>query len=558
MQALRNALELVRTRLAGLPASAKLLAASLVVILALGLFLVAQWSANQSTVPLAVTPAAYDEAKQFLAARGVRYEERDGQILVPAERHGELLAGFAEQGGAGDGGIDFTRLVELDSPFETTRQSETKKLIALQNVLARTISGFRNVKSATVLISPRPATPLGASRHVQTASVNVTMRSGALTQDQVDAIASMVAGTQAGLKPEAVAVTDGMQVHRTTFGKAGARGENLEQSLRIADAVQARIATLLASIEGVRIAVNPQVVTTERTRTTTEYKDGISVPLSESVSSSEMKGAAQGREPGAVPNTGLSIVSTSGGGSQTSTERSDLRFRSEIPGTRETEIDPTGYATKIDVSVAVPWNYFVRVWGLKNPAPEGGEAKAPDEAAVAAIRDEELARIKRLIEPLAATDAYDGAKKGVVEVSWFYDFAAPPAQASIAGGLGELVLGDGGSGGGTGGLGGLVKPIGLGVLAIVSLFFMFNIARKASERETLPTAEELAGVPPKLEGDDAEIVGEADEAAPALEGVELDDDSLRRARMLEQLNEMASREPSELAGILRRWMRAAT
>ena len=103
-----------------------------------------------------------------------------------------------------------------------------------------------------------------------------------------------------------------------------------------------------------------------------------------------------------------------------------------------------------------------------------------------------------------------------------------------------------------------MKPIGLGVLAIVSLFFMFNIARKASERETLPTAEELAGVPPKLEGDDAEIVGEADEAAPALEGVELDDDSLRRARMLEQLNEMASREPSELAGILRRWMRAAT
>ena len=32
---------------------------------------------------------------------------------------------------------------------------------------------------------------------------------------------------------------------------------------------------------------------------------------------------------------------------------------------------------------------------------------------------------------------------------------------------------------------------------------------------------------------------------------------LRRAQMLEQLNEMASREPAELSGILRRWMRAA-
>ena len=55
---------------------------------------------------------------------------------------------------------------------------------------------------------------------------------------------------------------------------------------------------------------------------------------------------------------------------------------------------------------------------------------------------------------------------------------------------------------------------------------------------------------------DAEIVGEADEATPALEGMELDDDSLRRAQMLEQLNEMASREPAELSGILRRWMRS--
>jgi flagellar biosynthesis/type III secretory pathway M-ring protein FliF/YscJ len=554
VQALRNTLELVRKRLAGLPASAKLLAGSLVVIVALALFLVAQWSATTTTVPLAVMPAAYDEARQFLAARGVKYEEKDGQILVPAERHGELLAQFAEQGPGSEGGIDFTKLVELDSPFETTRQSETKKLIALQNVLARTIGGFRNVKSATVLISPRPATPLGASRFVQTASVHVTMRTGALTQEQVDSIATMVAGTQAGLKPESVSITDGMQAYRTTFGKAGATGENLEQSLKIAEAVQARIGTILATIEGVRIAVNAQAVTTERTRTTTEFRDGISVPLSESSSSSEMKGAPQSREPGTVPNTGLALVSTSGGAAQTTTERIDNKFRSEIPGTRETEIDPTGYATKIDVGVAVPWSYFVRVWQLRNPAGEGEEAKAPDEAALASVRDEEIARIRKLVEPLASTDAVEGAKKGVVEVSWFYDFTEAPRQASMAAGLGEIVLG-----GGEGGSGGsaLIKPIGLGILAIVSLFFMFNIARKASVREELPTPEELAGVPPKLESDDAELVGEADEATPALEGMELDDDSLRRAQMLEQLNEMASRDPAELSGILRRWMRTA-
>jgi flagellar biosynthesis/type III secretory pathway M-ring protein FliF/YscJ len=559
VQALRNTLELVRARLTGLPATAKLLAGSLLVIVALGLFLIAQWSATVTSVPFAVTAAAYDEAKTFLANRGVAYEEINGRLLVPAERHAELLAGFAEQGGGEGAGIDFEGMIGLDSPFDTTRQSETKKLIALQNVLARTIGGFRNVKSATVFISPKPATPLGASRHVQTASVHVTMRAGGLTQEQVDSIAAMIAGTQAGLKPEIVAVTDGLQNYRTTFGRAGAGGENLEQSLKIADAVQSRIATLLAAIEGVRIAVNPQVVTVERKRTKTEFRDGISVPISEQSQTSEMKGASQAREPGTVPNTGMQVMSSAGGGSQSTTERSENRYLSQIPGTQETELDPTGYATKIDVGVAIPWSYFVKVWKLRNPAQDGAEAKEPDEATLAPIRTEEIARITKLIEPLVATDAVEDAKPGTVAISWFYDFADETPAPSIAANIGDIVLGGGGGGGGGGGFsvsgGGLIKPIGLGVLAIVSLFFMFNIAKKASVREQLPSAEELAGVPPMLESDGGDIIGEADEATPALEGMELDDDSLRRQQMLDQLNELASRDPEELSGILRRWMR---
>lgn len=559
MQALRNSIELVRSRLSGLTPTAKLLIGSLMVILALGLFLVAQWSATVSTVPFSVTAAAYEQARTFLANRGVTFTEENGRLMVPAERHAELLAGFAEQGGGSEAGIDFERMIGLDSPFDTTRQSETKKLVALQNVLARTIGGFRNVKTATVFISPKPATPLGASRAVQTASVHVVMRAGGLTQEQVDAIAAMVAGTQAGLKPENVAVTDGAQRYKTTFGRAGAAGENLEQSLKIADAVQARIASLLASIEGVRIAVNPQVVTVERKRTKTEFRDGISVPVSESTQTTEMKGASQPREPGTVPNTGMQVMSSASGGSQSTSEKAENRYLSQIPGTQETEIDPTGYATKIDVGVAVPWSYFVKVWKMRNPATDGAEAKAPDQAAIASVRDEEVARIKKLVEPLVSTDAFEDAKKGLIEVSWFYDFTEETPAPSIAANLGEIVLGGGGGGGGGAGVsfggGGLIKPIGLGLLAVVSLFFMFNIAKKASVREQLPSAEELAGVPPMLESDGGDIIGEADEATPALEGMELDDDSLRRQQMLDQLNELAGRDPEELSGILRRWMR---
>jgi len=549
VQAIRNALELIRTRMGGLPASAKLLAGSLVIILVLGLFLVAQWSAKADTVAFAVQPAAFDEARTFLASRNVEFEEKNGRLYVPASEHQSLIAGYVEAGGSSS--VDWNELVPND-PFATDAERKQRHLFAVQTVLAKVIGGFRNVKTATVLIAPKPATALGVSRNAQTASVVVGMRAGGLAQEQVDAIAAMVAGTQAGMKPEHVSVTDGAQAYRTSFGKGAATGENLERSLQVADAVRGRIGEVLAWVPGVRISVNAQVVTTERTSTTTEFKEGVVAPVSEVSSTSETKGATQSREAGVVPNTGLALGGGGSGGSQSAVERSENKYRAEIPATRRTEIDPTGYATKIDASIAVPMSYFVGVWRMQNPPADGEAEKRPDMAAVEALREGELARIREFVEPLIATDAVEGSKKGEVKVTWFPDAIEAPVQASMAAGLGELVLGGGGgAGGGTG----LIKPIGLGVLAVVSLLFMFNIARKASERESLPTAEELAGVPPKLESDDAEIVGEADEATPALEGMELDDDSLRRAQMLEQLNELAQRDPTEIAGILRRWMR---
>jgi len=86
---------------------------------------------------------------------------------------------------------------------------------------------------------------------------------------------------------------------------------------------------------------------------------------------------------------------------------------------------------------------------------------------------------------------------------------------------------------------------------------MLMMVRKSAQKPELPSASELAGVPPTLELDEADLVGEADESAPALEGMELDDDSLRREQMLTQLNELVKREPLEAAGLLRRWMRSS-
>lgn len=550
MQWLREQLDTIGRRLGTLDSTAKLLVGSLVVILALGLFLVAQYSGTRDYIPLAVTSAAKSDAERFLSERGIDFMIEGERIMVPTERHGSIISQMSEQGIGGSEAIDFNALIAQDNPFETLRQSEQKKLVALQNVLARTIAGFKGVRNATVFIAPRPPQGLGTTSVPQSASVHVTMRGGTLSQDQVDAIAALVSGTQSGLKAEHVRITDGQSERRPRAGRERLASENLEQQTRIADAVRERIHTLLASIPGVLVAVNPQVVTKTLQATETKFGEGVSAPTSESRVETSSKGATPAEAPGARPNVGMAVADMRSGSSMSS-EKQDTHFATRIPETQKSEFDPTGYAVKIDVGVAVPWSYFRRVWELRNAATgsAGGVGAAPDEAALNAIRDEEIARIQRLLETQTATDAIENSKKGVVEVTWFYDFDQP-AGASVAGGAAIIeAISPGGSGGS------LFKTIALGALALVSLGMMLMMVRKATERPKLPTATELAGVPPTLEGDDVDLIGEADESTPPLEAMELDDRSLQGQQMLAQLNDIVRQQPGESAALLKRWMK---
>ena len=104
---------------------------------------------------------------------------------------------------------------------------------------------------------------------------------------------------------------------------------------------------------------------------------------------------------------------------------------------------------------------------------------------------------------------------------------------------------------------GSVRSIGLGALALVSLLFMFMIVRRASHEEEMPTAEELVGIPPALTDENLDLVGEADESVAAMEGVEIDEKSVRRQQMLEQINELAMSSSDEAASLLRKWIKSS-
>ena len=83
---------------------------------------------------------------------------------------------------------------------------------------------------------------------------------------------------------------------------------------------------------------------------------------------------------------------------------------------------------------------------------------------------------------------------------------------------------------------------------------MFMMVRRASRQEEMPTAEELVGIPPALNEDESDIVGEAAESVPALEGLEIDEGTIRRQQMLDQINDLATNAPDEAANLLRKWI----
>ena len=103
--------------------------------------------------------------------------------------------------------------------------------------------------------------------------------------------------------------------------------------------------------------------------------------------------------------------------------------------------------------------------------------------------------------------------------------------------------------------GSLLKYLLLGTLALLSLLMMFLMVRKAGVSSQVLTANEIVGIPPKLPTDLSEVVGEAEESAPAMEGVELDAEALRRNQMLGQISNMVRQNPDEVADLLRRWIR---
>jgi flagellar M-ring protein FliF len=61
------------------------------------------------------------------------------------------------------------------------------------------------------------------------------------------------------------------------------------------------------------------------------------------------------------------------------------------------------------------------------------------------------------------------------------------------------------------------------------------------------------GIPPAL-ATASDLIGEAEEGDTAMVGIEVDDQTLKTQKMLEEVGEMVKTKPSDAASIFQRWV----
>ena len=558
MDPFRRVIAGAREYLARLTVSQKLLVGSVGVIAAMALFLAAQYTGRADMVDLLATGdvATQEVTLATLQSAGIKAELKGGKVLVPAQSRAAAVAQLAQAGALpNDTTLLFANLLDRQGFYYSKQQNDQMYVIALQNELARVIQGFRDVRDARVLLDVPEPQGLGRSVRTPTASAMVTTRSGrALEQGEVDAIAELISGARAGLGVENVRVIDGStnRQRRPTSPDDVLPTTYLEHAAAVEEQLQRKLSDLLGYIRGISIAVTAQVDVTRVQQQSVKYlpssEGSIALPR-HTTSTSRTEGKSQpSAEPGVRPNSQGDILSSSGSGSGStfSEEEGEKEFEVGLGSQTTTLQDPRGMPTLLAASVNVPRSFIAEQ--LRAAAGEGGAE--PSEAEIDARWETERAKIEDQIKPHLVTVGEAGNVEGKVVVSLI-----PMDLPSPSGGDAKAGLFSGLAGGGGGGMlgGGLIEKGLLALLAFGAMGMMLMMVRKATKPASMPTPEELSGIPPTLPMV-SDLVGEADESEAAMTGIEVGDEELRTQKLIEQVQELVEQNTDGAAGLLGRWI----
>jgi flagellar M-ring protein FliF len=543
MQWLKNWMAQIREFLAKLTTSQKLLIGTLSVVILAALIMVALYAGRADMAPLidrGLTPEQRTAVVDYLQTRGIPYDVEGDRVLVPQGRRVDVMAALQARQLVEDDAANFATLVEKQSWWQSNEQNRQMYTIALQSELAAAIEEMRGVEHAKVIISHPKVRGFGRTHHRPTASVNVTMRSGALNQKKADAIAALISGAVAEMAVKDVAVIDAVAGRQFR-----PRDEQQMMPTDLLELVQTqeriyrdKIASALSYMPDVIVAVNVSIDAAQRSIDQRTYSedDSVSLITREHSREEETSEKRDGGEPGVRSNTGMDIAGAGGTGRQSSLTERESEFQPHAGVKHEKIINPGGMPEQISATVNVPRSYFVSLF-MRGKA---DDAPPPSDADLMPIVEDHLKRIKQQVQPLVSTRA-----PGQVVVDVYPDDRGGIAAAGVsaAADRGPMGLLDDG-------VGRMIAPLVLALVAVVAMFLMI---RKANQPTPIPDAAELAGLPPML--GDGEAEGEAAEDESALDGMELDEEQYQMRQLNEQVAELVRNKPEEAATLLKMWIR---
>lgn len=525
----------IRQLWAGLSRSARMAMGLLVAVVALSLFMLVHYGGKPQMQPLPGAPLAAEDlgrAEQMLAGR-MPVEVRDGKLYVPADRVESAYGMLASMNILpADSVSAFEELARQDSMWRTEKEADWLRLQAKQATLSRVIGGFSGVRQATVMLATGTMPRLGTQATRPTASVSLQMEPNTpMDRKFVASMADLVVGSVERMTRSDVRIVDATNGRSYRVDEDEQVGDGrLEQMVQLENQLNGKLMDQLQYIPNVIVSVHavPDPLKTERT---VELKaspdDVVTAPKSVNTESSQGMTNRPGGEAGVGTNTGMSIANLS---TNTGTEERSKTENENVFPMVHTEKTASGVVVKpgeISASVNIPRGYLVRQYLKLNK-----QDKEPDDKDVAftTFVDGQLKRIAGQVQnSIGITDEKQ------VRVDWYLDGRDEQAMQPVQAGVGTLVFHYG-------------KPAALGGLALFSLLMVMMLVRR---RNLAPTTME--GSSP-LSGMLDAAIDQVESEEGALTGIELDEETIRAQRVVEQVSEMVKQNPEAAANLVRRWL----
>ena len=183
------------------------------IALLMGAFALSRWVAQPSWTPLFGNLSGADASAVVdqLNADGIKYKLADGgaTVLVPQNVvYDERVALLGKGLPSGEGG-DGWSLLDKQGITATDFQQNIAYQRAIEGELAKTLEAMNGVSSAVVHLAVPKKDVFSSEADKTTASVLLSLTPGTkLSNEQVQSISHLVAGSVAGLDPNDVTVTD--------------------------------------------------------------------------------------------------------------------------------------------------------------------------------------------------------------------------------------------------------------------------------------------------------------------------------------------------------------